>query len=119
MKHAYQSLSEDAVELLERDESQRETFLDLLLVLQDIVADVIPVPESPVYSEEQQREKAKGLSESLTYHAHLRETALANRENAFALREAGEAEEYLNALLEEYNQLRTLWNRGGMQALSP
>jgi hypothetical protein len=28
-------------------------------VLQDIVADVIPVPESPVYSEEQQREKAK------------------------------------------------------------
>jgi hypothetical protein len=118
MNHAYQRLSEDAVELLERDEAQRETFLDLLLVLQDIVADVIPLPESPVYSEEEQREKAKGLSESLTHRAHLREVALANRENAFALR-ADEAQAYLEALLDEYNRLRTLWNRGGLQALSP
>jgi hypothetical protein len=47
MNHAYQRLSEDAVELLERDEAQRE------------------------------------------------------------------------ALLDEYNRLRTLWNRGGLQALSP
>jgi len=119
MNHAYQRLSEDAVELLERDEAQRETFLDLLLVLQDIVADVIPLPESPVYSEEEQREKAKGLSESLTHQAHLREVALANRENAFALREADEAQAYLEALLDEYNRLRTLWDRGSLQALSP
>jgi hypothetical protein len=88
-------------------------------VLQDLVATVMPVPESPVYSEGQQREKAKGLSESLTHHACLRELALANRENAIGLREAGEAQQYLNGLLEEYNPLRTLWNRGGMQAVSP
>lgn len=119
MKHSYQPLSKDALEVLERDRSQRETFLDLLLVLQDIVANVMPVPESPVYSEEQQREKAKGLSESLMHHAHLCEAAFANRENAFALRETGEAQEYLNALLEEYKRLRTLWNRGGMQGVSP
>jgi hypothetical protein len=59
------------------------------------------------------------LSESLTCHAYLRELALANRENAFGLREAGEAQKYLNGLLKEYNQRRTLWNRGGMQAVSP
>ena len=40
-------------------------------------------------------------------------------EDAVELLERDEAQAYLAALLDEYNRLRTLWNRGGLQALSP
>jgi hypothetical protein len=108
MGHSYRQLSKDAVELLERDEKSRETFLDFLIILTDVVANTIPVEESPAYSEDEQIEMARELCEKLTSNAGLRESAEANRENAFALNRDDEAKQFLNALLHEYNSLRSL-----------
>jgi hypothetical protein len=111
-EHVYQKLSGDARELLERNIEERRTFLRFLGVLQDVLARKLDLPEPPVFTKAEQVEKASGLSETLTHKAHLRDTAVANRERAFAVTE-GEAWAFLSDLLAEYNEIRALRQETG------
>jgi hypothetical protein len=114
--HSYCPVSDDAFELLERDPKVRRTFLDFLAVLQDIVANVIPVPEAPLFSEDEQAKRSEWLALELPKDAQLQATAFENREKAYALDEK-DGPLFLEALLNEYNRIRVLWaSQGGVAA---
>ena len=114
--HRYRPVSEDAFELLERDPKVRRTFLDFLTVLQDIVANVVPVPEAPFFSEDEQAKRSEGLALELPKEARLQATALENRQKAYAL-DGQDGPLFLESLLNEYNRIRVLWaSPGGVAA---
>lgn len=110
--HSYRPRSDDAFELLERDPKVRRTFLDFLAVLQDIVANVVPVPEAPFFSADEQAKRSEGLALALPKEAQLQATALANRGKALALGEQ-DGPLFLESLLNEYNRVRVLRANSG------
>jgi hypothetical protein len=114
--HSYRPLSDEAFKLLERDAKVRRTFLDFLAVLQDVVANAVPLPEAPFFSEEEQAKRSEGLARELPKVAQLQATALENREKAYAL-DGQDGPLFLGSLLNEYNRIRVLWaNPGGVAA---
>jgi hypothetical protein len=113
---SYRHLDDNGKELLERDVQERRVFLDFLAVLQDIVLLKSNGPDLPLFTEVEQSEKARQLSLALTDQAHIRDTALANREFAFQVKKT-EARRFLTSLLDEYNEIR-LFRQGARPKIS-
>jgi hypothetical protein len=76
---SYYRLSKGALDLLERDQKERQLFLDFLVVLEDVLASKSAGPEPALFTSKEREEKALKLSKSLTAKAGLRAAAVANR----------------------------------------
>ena len=80
------------------------------------MANVVPMPEAPFFSEDEQAKRSEGLVLELPKEAQLQATALENREKAYALDDKS-GPLFLESLLNEYNRIRVLWaNPGGVAA---
>jgi hypothetical protein len=92
-KISYHRLSEEALDLLEGNKEQRRLFLDFLSILEDVLAGKAIKLEPPVFTPDEQEEKALELTQSLAADAGLRDAAVANRAAVFKKDAKGKEDE--------------------------